>query len=116
MGKQALDNALRNDIIDFLTQAIDEHYGVDVLRVAPSAIAFPVLDAEGNEKFGKLVISIPHGTRNGEGYDPYDGYALAQEYKEEQEAKEAERLAKEEAKRREAEAKKRKREEKQKAE
>ena len=26
-------------------------------------------------------VSIPRGTRNGNGYDPYDGYAAAEDYK-----------------------------------
>ena len=43
-------------------------------------------------------VSIPRGTRNGSGYDPYDGHAAAVAYREEQEEKAAKKAAAEEKK------------------
>ena len=96
MTNTALNNNLRNvtlrDIIEFLASK----YDVDVLSVSSSAVVFPTVDKEGNEKYVKIAVSVPRGTRNGQGgYDDYDGYAMAEDYKAEQEEKEAKRKASE---------------------
>lgn len=57
----------------------------DVLRVASNEIAFPVIDSEGNEDFVVLVVKIPTGANKGT--EPYDGYAMAEEYEMKIEAK-----------------------------
>ena len=52
-----------------------------VAPVSASELAIPCVDDEGNEKFVLIKVSIPRGTRNGQGgYDPYDGYAVAEDY------------------------------------
>ena len=40
----------------------------------------PVLDADGNEKFALIKISIPRGSRSDGTFIPYDGYAAADAY------------------------------------
>lgn len=74
----ALDNELRamytEKVIELFT-AQDE----DVLRTGSSEIAFPVVDSEGNEKFVVISIKVPKGERK-DGYVPYDGYSVAEEY------------------------------------
>jgi len=81
MTKAQLENALRNDCLELLRKTFDNTYGCDVLSVSASELALPVTDAEGNEKWILVKVSIPRGTRNGEGgYDPYDGYAVAEDY------------------------------------
>ena len=50
----------------------------DVLRVGSNEIAFPVIDSEGNEDYIVLTIKIPTGANKGT--EPYDGYAMADEY------------------------------------
>ena len=113
MTKAQLETLLRNDFLDFVGTAIENDREADVLRVSASELAVPCVDAEGNEKWvivkisipiegnEKWVIvniSIPRGTRNGEGgYDPYDGYAAAEDYQIEQGEK-AEKKAAAEAK------------------
>ena len=82
MTKAQLENSLRNEFLSFLNDSIVEKYETDVLPVSASELAIPCLDAEGNEKWVLIKVSIPRGTRNGEGgYDPYDGYAAAEDYK-----------------------------------
>lgn len=81
MSKASLENAIRNDVLNFLTTVMGEHYDTDVLDVSASELTMPTVDAEGNEKFVLIKVSIPRGTRNGEGgYTPYDGYAAHDEW------------------------------------
>jgi hypothetical protein len=88
MTKAQLETKLRNECLELLHETLDNKYGCDVLPVSASEIALPVTDAEGNEKWILIKVSIPRGTRNGEGgYDPYDGYAVAEAYAEECEEK-----------------------------
>ena len=81
MTKAQLETALRNDFLTFVRDMVKEHYETDVLPVSASELAIPCLDAEDNEKFVLIKVSIPRGTRDGKGgYDPYDGYAVAEDY------------------------------------
>lgn len=81
MTKAQLETALRNQFLTFVTEQVQTNFDTDVLAVSASELAIPCLDAEGNEKFVLIKVSIPRGTRNGEGgYDPYDGYAVAEDY------------------------------------
>lgn len=81
MTKAELENKLRSDMMKRITHMITEELFTDALAVSASEIAVPLLDAEGNEKFALIKVSIPRGTRNGEGgYIPYDGYHAADDY------------------------------------
>lgn len=92
-SKAELETAIRNDILARIAATLTEQLGTDVLPVSASELAVPVLDAEQNEKWALIKVSIPRGTRNGNGYDPYDGYAAAEDYKAEQDEKRAKREA-----------------------
>ena len=109
MTNTALNTNLRNSILRDLMEFAAGKYETDTLSCSTSSFTFPVVAEEGNEKFAKISISIPRGTRNGEGgYDAFDGYAAAEDFKLEQEEKEAKRKAseaKKEAKRKADEAK-----------
>ena len=52
--------------------------GEDVLIVGSNKLAFPVTDSEDNEDFIELTIKIPTGANKGT--EPYDGYAMAEDY------------------------------------
>ena len=81
MSKAALETAIRNDILTAMTAFLSEHFEADVMDVSASELTMPVVDAEGNEKFALIKVSIPRGTRNGDGgYDAYDGYAAHEEW------------------------------------
>ena len=81
MTKAQLETALRNKFLSFVSDTISQEMETDVLPVSASELAIPCLDEEGNEKFVLIKVSIPRGTRNGQGgYDPYDGYAVAEDY------------------------------------
>lgn len=82
MTNTALNTALRNDVLRAIMEFVSEKYDADTLSVSSSAITFPIVDAEGNGKFAKITVSIPRGTRDGKGgYEEYDGYAAAEDYK-----------------------------------
>ena len=51
----------------------------EVLLVGSNKLAIPVVDAEGNEDFITITISIPTGSRDDN--CPYDGYGEAESYK-----------------------------------
>ena len=92
-SKAELETAIRNDILTAITELLTAKFETDVMPVSASELTIPVLDEEGNEKFAVVKVSIPRGTRNGSGYDPYDGYAAAEDYKAEQEEKAAKKAA-----------------------
>lgn len=115
MTKAQLETALRNKFLSFVSDTISQEMETDVLVVSASELAVPCLDEEGNEKFVLIKVSIPRGTRNGQGgYDPYDGYAAAEDYaidleekaakKEAAEAKKQAKIARDEKKREEKKA------------
>lgn len=82
MGKQNLDNAIRKEYMTIITDFFEEMRNTDVLQTSASELAIPVVDADGNEKFVLIKVSVPRGTRDGKGgYIPYDGYAMAEDYK-----------------------------------
>jgi hypothetical protein len=91
-SKASLENALRTEIVQVIADALEAHFDANIIVVGSGEISIPVTDAEGNEKYPKIKVSIPRGTRNGEGgYIPYDGYEAAEAYKEEKESKAQER-------------------------
>ena len=111
MNKAALETAIRNDILAFLTEALSAHYDSDVMDVSASELTMPVVDANGEEKFALIKVSIPRGSRIDGGYEPYDGYAAHEDWelvkadKADKEAKrkeKAERAEKERQRKREA--------------
>lgn len=96
MGKEASRNEMKNALLSDVQSILSERLDSDVLRVGPSEIAIPSVDKDGNEFFYLVKISIPRGTRNGEGgYTEYDAYTAANEYKFDLEEKAAKKAASE---------------------
>ena len=82
MSKANLETEIRNNILNAIVDTLTAMYDTDVMPVSASELTIPVLDSEGNEKFALIKVSIPRGTRNGDGgYIPYDGYAAAEDWK-----------------------------------
>lgn len=73
--RTALRTALK---AKYLEQVVDAFASEDVLRIKSNAIAFPVVDSEGNEDFITITVSVPTGSRD-DG-EPWDGYAEAEAY------------------------------------
>lgn len=94
-NKATLENELRAEILKVIADALESHFDVGVITVGSGEISIPVVDSEGNEKYPKIKVSIPRGTRNGEGgYIPFDGYAASEAYLLEKESKAQERAVK----------------------
>ena len=62
-----------NLVTDYL-HSINE----EVLLVKSNEIAIPVVGCEGNEDFLVITFKVPTGANKG--LEPYDGYALAEDY------------------------------------
>ena len=114
-SKAQLETQLRNKFLDLVTKAIEDALNTEVLPVSASELAVPCTDTENNDKWVLIKISVPRGTRDGQGgYEPYDGYSVAEDYAfdcEEKARKQAEaerkkqaKIAKDEAKRAEKKA------------
>lgn len=58
--------------------------GEEVLTVGSNELAMPFVNENGDDIFVTIKVSVPTGSRDG---DAYDGYALAEEYKEKVQAK-----------------------------
>ena len=88
-----LNNELKKyylDRIRVLLEGLDE----DVMQVKSNELAFPVVDSEGNEKSVVIVVKVPTGANKGT--EPYDPYAMREEFelKEKEKKAKAEKLAK----------------------
>lgn len=81
MSKASLETEIRNRILTAITDTLSELYDTDVMPVSASELTIPVVDSEGNEKFALIKVSIPRGSRIDGGYEPYDGYAAAEDWK-----------------------------------
>lgn len=108
MSKASLETALRIEALEVVKEALSAHYDLDpktqICVVSASELAIPVVDAEGNEKFVLIKVSIPRGSRDGNGgYIEYDGYAAAEDYKADRDRTQAKKDAS--AAKKEAEAK-----------
>ena len=81
MTKAQLETAIRNRFLDLIREMVSDKVDTDALPVSASELAIPCLDDEGNESWALIKVSIPRGTRNGEGgYIPYNGYSANEEY------------------------------------
>ena len=108
-SRTALRTEVKEKYVNIIWDLLKEKE--DLLRVGSNEIAFPVVDNEGNEDFIVLKITIPIGANKGT--EPYDGYAMAEDYESKTKAKaetkakkdkaKAEKIARD-TKRREAEA------------
>ena len=68
---------IRKSFLEKVSQFLFES-GEEVLLVKSNEIAIPVVGCEGNEDFLVLTFKVPTGANKGT--EPYDGYALAEDY------------------------------------
>lgn len=91
------NTALNNELKQFYLEKIRELFeglDEDVMQVKSNELAFPVVDSEGNEKSIVIVVKVPTGANKGT--EPYDPYAMKEEFdlKEKEKKAKAEKLAK----------------------
>ena len=77
LSNTKLNEALKAQYLPLVINALEAN-GEEVLRTGSAEVAIPVVDSEGNEKFVRIVISVPTGSRKDA--DPYDGYSMAESY------------------------------------
>lgn len=115
MGKEMETTKIRDEFIEQVKKAFEEQFDSFCLVTGSGILALPGVDAEGNEFYYKIQISVPRGTRDGKGgYIPWDATADAIEYQRKLEEKTEEKRRAEEKKRKADEEKARKREAKKK--
>ena len=68
---------IRSSYLDKVGQFLYES-GEEVLRVKSNEIAIPVVGCEHNDDFLVITFKVPTGANKGT--EPYDGYALAEDY------------------------------------
>lgn len=96
MTKAVRENLVRDEILEVISKALEEHFDCDLFSVGCGKVAVPTIDAERNDIWGLVQVSIPRGTRTENGYEPYDGEAAAREYAYTLEDREAKKTAREE--------------------
>lgn len=111
MGKESKRNAQKNEVLEKVMAFLRKEYQTDVEKTDTSEAMMPAVDDEGNEFYFQIKITVPRGRRNiiDAKYTPYDGYAAAKAYAEDQADKQAEKEVQAERKAREEAEKQRKR-------
>lgn len=94
--EKELTEALRSKFVTELMQYFTDKGEEDVLRTKAGQFAIPCLDEERNDRFVRITVEIPKGSRD-DG-EPYDAYSVAEQYAEDCRAKAEEKKKAEEAK------------------
>jgi hypothetical protein len=89
------DSILREQYTEQLAEMF-RNLGEQVLTLKAGTLAFPVLDSEKNERFIKLVVSVPIGDR--ETHSEFDAFEQAEEYQQKLKIKQEKAQASAEAK------------------
>ena len=95
VSRKAERELIRKEYLEMVSKFL-AHAGEEVLIVKSNEIAIPVVGCEGNEDFLVLTFKVPTGANKG--LEPYDGYALAEDYVHNLAEKEAKAKAKAEEK------------------
>lgn len=75
-SKRNLNDKIRADYMARVRDALTQN-GDEILITGSNEFAIPCVNAEGDDEFIVITFKVPTGSRDG---DPYDGYAVAQEY------------------------------------
>lgn len=82
MGKEGKREEIKQEILSQVIQFLRDHYDTDVMKIDKGKIMMPCVDAEGEEFYFTFTATIPRGRRNGESYEPFNGYELAKTFEE----------------------------------
>ena len=77
VSRKAERELIRKEYLEMVSKFL-VHAGEEVLVVKSNEIAIPVVGCEGNEDFIVINFKVPTGANKGT--EPYDGYALAEDY------------------------------------
>ena len=107
MSRKQIVEEIRQNYLEKISNFFREE-DEDVLRVKSNEIAFPVVGSDGSEEFVVITVKVPNGSKD----EPYDGYAMAEDYEIHQREKEEKKKKREEEKERKIARDKRMREKK----
>ena len=77
ISRKAERELIRKEYLEMVSKFL-AHAGEEVLLVKSNEIAIPCVGCEGNEDFLVITFKVPTGANKG--LEPYDGYALAEDY------------------------------------
>lgn len=77
LTKRQLADATRKAYVTAIREYLEDALHEEVLQVGSNELAFPTVDAGNNDIFITITVKVPQGSRDG---DPYDGYAMAEDY------------------------------------
>ena len=82
MSNTVANNTLRADITGQIIEWARDHFDSDCRMVANNEFTMPALNANGEELYVNITVTIPKGERDtvNHCYVPYDGYAAADAY------------------------------------
>lgn len=76
LTRKQLDEEIKVRFLEGVSEHL-ENAGEEVLRVGSNELALPVVDSNGEERWLVVIFKVPTGSRDG---DPYDGYAMKEDY------------------------------------
>lgn len=82
-SKKSLASETRAEYLKVVSEYLT-NIGEEVLITGSNELTLPCVDSDGNDIFVTITFKVPVGSRDGE---PYDGYAMAEDYKMKQTAK-----------------------------
>lgn len=77
ISRKAERELIRAKYLEMIGQYLYD-MGEEVLQVKSNEIAIPVVGCEDNEDFLVITFKVPTGANKG--LEPYDGYAMAEDY------------------------------------
>lgn len=77
ISNKLANESLRAKYLETIGQYLYD-MGEEVLQVKSNEIAIPCVDCNDEEKFVVVTVKVPIGANKG--LEPYDGYAIAQDY------------------------------------
>lgn len=99
MAQKKVGEKTRDDVIFHIVESL-KSFDYDVLQVGSASYAVPFVE-DGEDGGIRIIIQLPKGARDGEGYDPFEeaqAYAFkceeARKKKEKREADKAKKIAK----------------------
>ena len=84
VSKKSLNDKLRAKYMELVKCYLADEYDEEILVTGSNEFCIPCVDEEGNDEFVVITFKVPTGSRDG---DPYDGYAMAEDYRMKCEAK-----------------------------
>ena len=76
-------DSIRNEIMNSISTVLTE-MDYEVLTTGTQELCVPIVGTDNDEGYLVLTFKVPKGSRDG---DPYDGYAMAEEFRLKQIAK-----------------------------